>query len=152
MQFSYTMNWFVFVVDGYMSEWGSWSACSATCGGGYQMRTRTCHDPLFGGKNCTGEVVDLNPSCNSQSCPSQSEILLYWIFFLLRLFRPKNDSYCSTFNVVFIFFEIFASQESDSFMTRRYVFFIFLSYKYVWHIQYSYIGRPIFVGIMISRR
>lgn len=59
-------------VDGYMGEWGSWSACSATCGGGYQMRTRTCHDPLFGGKNCTGEVVDLNPSCNTLSCPSQT--------------------------------------------------------------------------------
>lgn len=95
-----------------MSEWGSWSACSATCGGGYQMRTRTCHDPLFGGKNCTGEVVDLNPSCNSQSCPSQSEI--YSIFFVLRLFRQKKK----ILNVVFIFFKIFASQEPDSFMTR----------------------------------
>lgn len=104
MQFSYT-RWieFVFVVDGYMSEWGSWSACSATCGGGYQMRTRTCHDPLFGGKNCTGEVVDLNPSCNSQSCPSQSEILLYSIFFVLRLFRPKKKK--KILNVVFIFFK-----------------------------------------------
>lgn len=97
-----------------MSEWGSWSACSVTCGGGYQMRTRTCHDPLFGGKNCTGEVVDLNPSCNSQSCPSQSEILLYSIFFVLRLFRQKKK----ILNVVFIFFKIFASQEPDSFMTR----------------------------------
>ncbi|XP_022341552.2 semaphorin-5A-like [Crassostrea virginica] len=56
-------------VDGYMSEWGSWGACSATCGGGFQIRTRTCHDPLYGGKNCTGDVVDLNPSCNNNSCP-----------------------------------------------------------------------------------
>lgn len=78
-------NEFVFVVDGYMGEWGSWSACSATCGGGYQMRTRTCHDPLFGGKNCTGEVVDLNPSCNTLSCPSQSEALIYSIFFLFEI-------------------------------------------------------------------
>lgn len=140
-------QWIGFVVDGYMGEWGSWSACSATCGGGYQIRTRTCHDPLFGGKNCTGEVVDLNPSCNTQSCPSQSEALIYSIFFFLRLFsnwpKKRNDSQSSIFFMFFIFFLIFASQGSDSFMTRikdsKDVYFIFPSHKIVSHFQYIHV-------------
>lgn len=141
-------NEFVFVVDGYMGEWGSWSACSATCGGGYQMRTRTCHDPLFGGKNCTGEVVDLNPSCNTLSCPSQSEALIYSIFFLFEIIFKLTKKREMIIRVPFLmslfyFILIFVSQGSDSFMTRikdsKYVFFIFPSLKSVSHFQYTHL-------------
>ena len=36
-------------VDGAYSDWSSWSGCSASCGGGASVRTRSCLPPLFGG-------------------------------------------------------------------------------------------------------
>lgn len=66
MKYMYDTN---IAVDGYMSEWGSWGGCSVTCGGGFKMRTRTCHDPIYGGKPCQGDTVQINPSCNYQPCP-----------------------------------------------------------------------------------
>jgi len=49
-------------VDG---AWTSWSACNATCGGGYQTRTCTNPPPSEEGADCTGPSVG---PCNSQGC------------------------------------------------------------------------------------
>ena len=64
------------VVDGKYSEWTSWSQCTATCGGGTQMRKRTCTNPPpeNGGKSCLDQ--GLGPEletqmCNVQPCPSK---------------------------------------------------------------------------------
>ncbi|XP_053407367.1 semaphorin-5B-like isoform X2 [Mercenaria mercenaria] len=45
-------------VDGSWSDWGSWEACSTTCGVGLQTRHRNCSSPapLGDGRQCLGEV------------------------------------------------------------------------------------------------
>ena len=57
-------------VDGGWTEFGAWSTCSATCGGGSQSRQRTCTNPApqNGGLDCQGEAEEVR-SCNTQSCP-----------------------------------------------------------------------------------
>jgi len=51
------------------SDWSSWSACSKSCGGGSQTRTRTITKPASnGGKDC-GSLVETQ-SCNSIACPT----------------------------------------------------------------------------------
>ena len=40
--------------DGYWLPWGTWSACSVSCGVGHRKRTRICVPPTFGGKTCYG--------------------------------------------------------------------------------------------------
>ncbi|XP_063690486.1 uncharacterized protein LOC134823063 [Bolinopsis microptera] len=57
-------------VDGGWSDYGEWSECSVTCGGGSQSRTRTCTEPAsaHGGTECVGENTETQP-CNTESCP-----------------------------------------------------------------------------------
>eukprot|EP00105_Crassostrea_gigas_P005928 XP_011419685.1 PREDICTED: coadhesin isoform X2 [Crassostrea gigas] len=57
-------------VDGNFSDWGAWTMCSVTCGGGTRMRSRTCTNPSpqFGGKECSDESGQ-SENCNNISCP-----------------------------------------------------------------------------------
>ncbi|XP_078342697.1 uncharacterized protein LOC144628471 isoform X5 [Oculina patagonica] len=57
-------------VNGGWSNWGAWNSCSATCGGGNQVRTRTCTNPPpgSGGLDCQG-TSSQSQSCNSDACP-----------------------------------------------------------------------------------
>ncbi|XP_048669940.1 semaphorin-5A isoform X1 [Marmota marmota marmota] len=57
-------------VDGVWSCWSSWSKCSATCGGGHYMRTRSCTNPApaYGGDICLGLHTE-EALCNTQPCP-----------------------------------------------------------------------------------
>ncbi len=56
-------------IDGGWSTWSSWGACSKSCGGGNQIRTRTCTNPtsFCGGTNCPGSNTE-NKNCNTQAC------------------------------------------------------------------------------------
>ncbi|KAG8439752.1 hypothetical protein GDO86_005793, partial [Hymenochirus boettgeri] len=72
-------------VDGEWGEWGSYSLCSRTCGGGIKTITRECNkpEPSNGGKYCVGRRMKFR-SCNTDSCPSGQ--------------RDFREEQCSNFN------------------------------------------------------
>ena len=59
-------------VDGALTDWMSWGACTLTCGGGTQNRGRTCTNPApqYGGADCTGDRSQTQ-NCNTHHCPSE---------------------------------------------------------------------------------
>ena len=72
------------VVDG---GWTNWSVgnCSKSCGGGVQLKTRSCSNPLpsCGGKNCDG-VPEVTVECNTVPCTGLYTLLmLSYSYFLL---------------------------------------------------------------------
>lgn len=66
-------------VDGMWSCWSSWSKCSATCGGGHYMRTRSCTNPApaYGGDICLGLHTE-EALCNTQTCPESWSLWSDW--------------------------------------------------------------------------
>jgi len=46
--------------------------CSATCGGGDQIKTRSCNNPApaFGGAVCVG-IAEASQKCNTNPCPGR---------------------------------------------------------------------------------
>ncbi|XP_020613183.1 mucin-like protein [Orbicella faveolata] len=67
--------YFYFLVNGGWSDWGVWSSCSVTCGGGVQRRLRTCRNPppSSGGVDCQGN--NLQPQvCNTNGCPGKGQL------------------------------------------------------------------------------
>ncbi|KAL4222772.1 hypothetical protein ACF0H5_018812 [Mactra antiquata] len=56
--------------DGGWSDWGTWSACSLTCGGGIHSRSRTCSNPVPSerGQYCNGNSMEVK-TCNGNICP-----------------------------------------------------------------------------------
>ncbi|XP_022785409.1 A disintegrin and metalloproteinase with thrombospondin motifs adt-1-like [Stylophora pistillata] len=57
-------------VDGNWGEWGAWTKCSKSCGGGEHSRKRLCDSPApaHGGKICEGAFRQRRP-CNENNCP-----------------------------------------------------------------------------------
>ncbi|XP_013414531.1 SCO-spondin [Lingula anatina] len=57
-------------VDGQWGDWSAYGACTDSCGGGFQMRSRTCSNPSQAGtgKPCVGPADDIK-KCNIQDCP-----------------------------------------------------------------------------------
>eukprot|EP00795_Rhopilema_esculentum_P014505 gene14505-5565_t len=57
-------------VDGKYGPWKNFGACTKSCGGGNQTRTRPCNNPApsHGGKECEGPASESRP-CNVESCP-----------------------------------------------------------------------------------
>ena len=104
------------IVDGAWGAWTSYSDCSATCGEGYQTRTRTCDDPVpqYGGANCTMltgssfEVESENQtiletfaqSCTIVPCPSKyyykkmthKDAVYIYIYIYICLYISSNGS------------------------------------------------------------
>ena len=56
-------------VDGVWEAWGTWSSCSQTCGGGFQIRRRTCGFPAHAmqGDYCMGRGTGTQ-TCNPDPC------------------------------------------------------------------------------------
>ncbi len=67
------MSWHMYkcsiLLDGNWSDWGNWTACSKTCGGGTQERNRSCTNPApaYGGLDCDGPSTGTR-KCNSFPC------------------------------------------------------------------------------------
>ncbi|XP_053325662.1 hemicentin-1 [Spea bombifrons] len=57
-------------VDGHWGSWEAWSKCSASCGGGEQIRKRLCNHPVQSQtrRPCPGDSMQLL-RCNIHSCP-----------------------------------------------------------------------------------
>uniref|UniRef100_U3I892 Thrombospondin 1 n=1 Tax=Anas platyrhynchos platyrhynchos TaxID=8840 RepID=U3I892_ANAPP len=57
-------------INGNWGPWSPWDACTVTCGGGLQKRSRLCNnpEPQYGGKTCVGEAKGTQV-CNKQDCP-----------------------------------------------------------------------------------
>ncbi|KAI8512763.1 Thrombospondin type 1 repeat-containing protein [Branchiostoma belcheri] len=57
-------------VDGGWSPWTSWSPCDVTCAEGQRRRSRQCDHPRprYGGRNCTGDAVQV-VRCSGPTCP-----------------------------------------------------------------------------------
>ncbi|KAI1730491.1 thrombospondin type 1 domain-containing protein [Ditylenchus destructor] len=52
-------------VKGSWGTWSLWSSCTTTCGGGFQMRSRTCNI----NNRCEGSPTE-KMVCNTQACPT----------------------------------------------------------------------------------
>ncbi|KAL4226916.1 hypothetical protein ACF0H5_014894 [Mactra antiquata] len=57
-------------VDGSWAQWGAWSSCTATCGGGTQGRIRDCEFPphVPQGDFCVGAGTEQR-TCSNNTCP-----------------------------------------------------------------------------------
>ena len=63
---------FLAKVDCKWGPYGEWSACTKSCGGGFQTRLRDVEQQAFnGGKQCEGESTDLRV-CNEHECPGKA--------------------------------------------------------------------------------
>lgn len=51
-------------------EWSAWSVCSATCGEGWQGRTRLCVSSSYS-TQCSGPLREQRPCNNSAVCPGK---------------------------------------------------------------------------------
>ena len=62
-------------VDGGYSDFGAWSDCSAECGGGTQIRSRTCTNPApaNGGADCVGDSSETR-KCNTNACSGNDKV------------------------------------------------------------------------------
>jgi len=59
-------------LDCEVEQWGAWTACSKTCGGGFTSRTRgLLRAPKNGGKKCP--EMNAVEFCNTRSCPRKAE-------------------------------------------------------------------------------
>lgn len=52
-------------------EWSAWSVCSATCGEGWQSRTRFCVSSSYI-TQCSGPLREQRPCNNSAVCPGKA--------------------------------------------------------------------------------
>jgi len=70
-------------VDGHWSDWGEWSECTASCGGGFRSRLRHCDSPSpqHGGSECAGCGIEYQ-TCNHHTC-LESKRVTTWTPWLL---------------------------------------------------------------------
>ena len=59
----YTASW---------GQFGDWTDCTVSCGGGTQTRTQVCNDPVPDDDvTCTGEPNSVTRPCNNAPCPGE---------------------------------------------------------------------------------
>ena len=62
----------IITLDGGWTDWGGWSNCTKTCGGGFKTRDRGCTNPApsISGKYCEGKSQDV-AACIGGKCPGK---------------------------------------------------------------------------------
>ena len=62
-------------MNGGWGSWTDWNACTVSCGGGEQTRTRDCNNPQTqcNGAECTvdGSTSTDTQKCNDNDCPGE---------------------------------------------------------------------------------
>ena len=58
---------FLLSVDCQWGQWGRWTSCTKTCGGGIQTKTRIQKHAETGGRSCLGKTFK-DRHCNTKSC------------------------------------------------------------------------------------
>lgn len=83
-------------VDGNWGDWSSWSKCSASCGGGNEVRSRNCSNPApsHGGKPCAGDPTQ-SQTCANTTCPGNlipcfPELKIFYFDFFQQFERVIN--------------------------------------------------------------
>ena len=69
----------ILLVDGGYGEWGQYSDCSKSCGGGTKTRARRCDNPVpaFGGKDCESlGATKESAQCNTHECPGKNFFMI----------------------------------------------------------------------------
>ena len=84
--FFFWKNTLIILVDGEWGDWSSYGACSSSCVGGQQTRTRQCNNPApsGGGETCPGLSTE-SESCNSDVPCKGRRITFRLISFWLSL-------------------------------------------------------------------
>ncbi|XP_065051141.1 uncharacterized protein LOC135680862 isoform X2 [Rhopilema esculentum] len=61
-------------IDGKYGAWSEWLPCDVSCGGGIQIRSRSCNNPApkSGGKYCEGVAVE-SRECNKFACTASCD-------------------------------------------------------------------------------
>ena len=82
-------------VDGVWEAWGAWSACSQTCGGGFQVRRRKCGFPVHASQGdwCPGRGTGTQ-TCNPQNCTTTYVITLWRCNFDFVYFKTCDHFDC----------------------------------------------------------
>lgn len=95
-------NLFSAKVNGGWGTWGQFTPCGKSCGGGIQVRFRSCDhpSPSNGGLSCIGDSLQ-TASCNSQQCPGN-----FWIEKKVHKSMPKHDLRIDIFRFWFILIDI----------------------------------------------
>lgn len=65
-------------IDGQWLNWGSWSSCSVSCGGGSRNRTREYLAPICNGNAPSGDQIEYEHSCSPLPCPCTWTIWSTW--------------------------------------------------------------------------
>ena len=63
-------------MNGGWGDWNLFSECSKLCGGGTQLRNRSCDNPRpsHGGADCSGDAEETR-ACNTEPCPGISMLM-----------------------------------------------------------------------------
>ena len=71
-----------FLVHGGLTSWSLWTFCNKPCGNGTSERRRSCTNPIpmYGGRNCIGETLQLN-ECNTQPCIREFKTTFFCLTF-----------------------------------------------------------------------